>query len=253
MVTIELGGGTPLSFSDWQKDESMPSSWGETMAIDTKIVAFLWGAFGGALPTIAKLASTYVAAPTTPLPAVGLLLGVALWAVVGGGIALTNTSYETRQAIFAGIAAPAIIASLISGATNAPGAKVSLLDISAYAQQETGIAPNDSRTIVISPQVDGGLPRFTSIPVTAEVKTGDQSSVINLGDIKDLSAPTTFTLPANTSQVFVSGQPVKPGNTQTNIDLSVKTAPSNGGDLLWSLGGPRKFDIQSLQVAPAQQ
>lgn len=223
------------------------------MGADTKIVAFLWGAFGGALPTIAKLASTYVSAPATPLPAVGLLLGVALWAIVGGGVALTNTSYETRQSIFAGIAAPAIIASLISGATNTPGAKVSLLDISAYAQQETGNAAIDSRTIVISPQVYGGLPGSTSIPVTAEVKTGDQSSIINLGEIKDLSSSTTFTLPANTSQVYISGQPVKPSNMQTNIELSVKTTPSNGGDLLWALGGPRKFDIQSLQVAPAQQ
>ncbi|MEZ2329857.1 hypothetical protein AB6802_09045 [Mesorhizobium sp. RCC_202] len=223
------------------------------MDAGTKIIAFLWGAFGGALPTVAKLASTYVAAPTTPLPALGLLLGIALWAIVGGGIALTNTSYDTRQSIFAGIAAPAIIASLISGATNTPGKSASLLDISAYAQQDTGNAANDYRTIVISPRVDGGLPRDTSIPVTVEVKTGDKSSVVNLGDIKDLSAPTTFTLPSNTSQVFVSGQPVKTNDTQTNIDLNVKTIPSNGGDLLWALGAPRKFDVQSLQVAPAQQ
>ncbi|WP_296746674.1 hypothetical protein [Mesorhizobium sp.] len=221
------------------------------MGADTKSVAFLWGAFGGALPTIAKLASTYVAVPTTPLPAIGLLLGVVLWAVVGGGVALTNTNYETRQAIFAGIAAPAIIASLISGATNPPGAKVSLLDISAYAQQPTGTTDDGAQAIVISPQVQGGLPRTTSIPVTAEVKNGDQSKVIDLGDIKDLSTPTKFTLPANTMQVFISGQAVKPGSTQTNIDLSVRTAPSN--DLLWALGGPRKFEIQSLQVSPAKQ
>ncbi|TPN82011.1 hypothetical protein FJ987_17150 [Mesorhizobium sp. CU2] len=226
---------------------------GKAMDADNKIVAFAWGAFGGALPTIAKLASTYVAVPTTPLPALGLLLGVMLWAIVGGGVALTNTSYETRQAIFAGVAAPAILASLISGATSTPGTKVSFLDISAYAQQETGSTTTGSRAIVISPQVDGGLPRATSIPVTAEVKTGDQTKIIDLGEIKDLSSPTSFTLPPNTSQVFVSDEPVKTTDSLTNIDLSVKTAPSNGGDLLWALGGPRKFEIQSLQVAPAKQ
>ena len=84
------------------------------------IKMFAFGTLGGVLPSLAALAPTYVAAPTTPLPTIGLLFGLALWAIVGGVMALTNTAAEARHAIFAGIAAPAILANVIAGATSSP-------------------------------------------------------------------------------------------------------------------------------------
>jgi hypothetical protein len=80
---------------------------------------FAFGAFGGILPMLAILASTYCVNPETPLPALALYLALMTWAIVGGGVALTNTSLEKREAIFAGIAAPAIIMSLVFGALGA--------------------------------------------------------------------------------------------------------------------------------------
>jgi hypothetical protein len=88
-------------------------------ATESKQTVFAFGALGGVLPTLTLLASTYVTIPETPLPAPGLLLGLALYAIVGGVVALTNTSQEIRQAIFAGIAAPAILSSVLAGASEA--------------------------------------------------------------------------------------------------------------------------------------
>jgi hypothetical protein len=96
-----------------------------TEMTDSRSALFLFGAFGGIMPTLANLATTYVAIPATPMPAVGLLFGLALFAVIGGGVALTNTSREIRQAIFAGIAAPAIMTSIIAGST--PFARAALI------------------------------------------------------------------------------------------------------------------------------
>lgn len=216
-----------------------------------KWAAFLWGGFGGVLPTAAKLASTYVSAPGTPLPELGLILGVALWALVGGGVALSNTSYETRQAIFAGIAAPAILSSLVSGATSQPAQdrRAALFGISAYAQP-SDLEGVGGGTVIISPNVNGGLPRSVSLPVTAKVTTGDQTTTVRLGEIKDLSSPTAFTVPPGTSQVFVSDVPVATTGAVTNVDVSVTTAPSVGGDLWWALGAPRNFQIKQVDVAP---
>ncbi|MGH0256292.1 hypothetical protein NKY39_12095 [Sinorhizobium meliloti] len=222
------------------------------MESSAKWAAFFWGAFGGMLPTVAKLASTFVSTPGTPLPEVGLLLGVALWAIVGGGVALSNTSYETRQAIFAGIAAPAILANLVSGVTGqaAQDERATLFGISAYAQP-TDLDGGGGGAIIVSPIVKGGLPRSASLPVTAEVKSGDQTTTVKLGEIKDFSSPTAFSLPPGASQVFVSDVPVATTGTVTNVDVSVTTAPSIGGDLLWALGAPRNFQIKQVDVSPS--
>src|SRR5690606_14684458 len=137
-------------------------------------------------------------------PEIGLYVGLVLWAIIGGGVALTNTVYETRQAIFAGIAAPAIIASFVAGGapqgtnTNKDKSMASLLGIAAMAQEVAPqIGVQEAGALLVSPRVTGGLPRTSSIPITAEVKDASGNlKMIDLGVISDLSAPSAFALPA---------------------------------------------------------
>lgn len=220
------------------------------MPTTAKYSLFLWGAFGGVLPTIAKLASAYATIPATPLPELGLYFGLLLWAIVGGGVALTNTTAEVRGAIFAGIAAPAIIAGLVTGASDK---NVAMLDIAAFAQDAGWTVRGGANTLVVNPSVTGGLPWSADIPVTAEVKNqaGDLLTV-PVGTIKDWQAPTTFVIPEGAVNVYVAKKPVplefNAGGT-SEVDLAVKTAPSLGGDFLWVLGGQRKFRIEDLDLA----
>lgn len=224
------------------------------MTAKEKIAAFAWGGFGGVLPTLAKLASTYVVAPASPLPELGLMIGLLLWAVVGGGVALTSTSYETRQAIFAGIAAPAMITSLVSGTTQHQTAYSMPSLLSSALAQESDNFPSrlDDRAIIVSPKIQGGKPSSVSIPVTAEVKS-ESGSVqrVQIGEIKDLSAPSAFAVPPGATQVFIMDKSVDTGDALTSVDLSVRTSPSNAGDFLWALGGRRKFQIEELEVSGA--
>lgn len=89
------------------------------MTLAEKRTVFLFGAFGGILPTLANLAPQYITDWHTALPTLGFWFGLFIWAVVGGGMALTNATAETRQAIFAAVVAPALLTNITAGASEA--------------------------------------------------------------------------------------------------------------------------------------
>ena len=237
---------------------------------------FAFGMLGGVLPTCATLASTYVASPETPLPAIGLYFGVALWALIGGVVALMNTSPETRHAIFAGIAAPAILLNIVSGATDAGTRKKVQLpshaeltwgiladalvptaraeDVTKKPQLGEGSSPgfssgfsSDFSSVQISPTVNGGIPTNASIPVTAQFQTGGKIETVHLGEITDLNTTATFAVPVGWT-VYVSGKPVSLTGSVTKINLAVQTKTSGMNDFLWALGLPRNYTIQDVTI-----
>lgn len=75
------------------------------------------------LPTLSRLAATYVDNPYTPEPAYGIYLGLAIFFVIGAILAFAFGEKSLRQALIIGISAPALINSVASGlkdADNAP-------------------------------------------------------------------------------------------------------------------------------------
>ena len=222
-----------------------------TEMTDSRSALFLFGAFGGIMPTLANLATTYVAIPDTPMPAWGLVFGLALFALIGGGVALTNTSREVRQAIFAGIAAPAIMTSVIAGSTEGGGGRRKAEFISAaHAQTQPQTDSSSSvKMIYFSPSVTGGVNLAGEIPVTAQVQRAGKLENITLGEIRTLEASSAISVPAGIDQVFVMGNPVKVSGPVTQSWLSVTTKPTVLGDFWWSMGGQRKFAVQDLTVS----
>jgi hypothetical protein len=226
--------------------------------VSTKRALFAFGALGGVTPTVVNLASTYVSAPATPWPALGLVFGVLLWAFVGGVVALTNASLEVRQAIFAGIAAPAIILNIVAGATdpnNVHRRNVELFGSVAYAQDKStldNLPKTTDRAVIISPAVTGGVPTVVSLPVSAEVQKEGKVVVVPMGVVRDLNTASGFSVPEGALKIYLSGKPIEIIGTVTNVDLSVKTKPSWGGDFLWALGAQRNYSIQEIIVSPAK-
>ena len=224
------------------------------MSEGTKLAAFSFGAFGGVLPTLAHLASTYVSAPGTPMPELGMLLGLLLWALVGGGVALTNTVYEAKQAIFAGIAAPAILASVVAGvAEQKPRPQqATVFGIAAHAQEGAEMTPPDVKAsgwaVILSPDVSGGMPRRVQIPVAAQVQGQNGIETVEIGKITDLTGNTAFSVPEGTEVIYVGGKPVDATGTLTNVGVSVRTSPTSGGDFLWALGAQRSYAIRDFSI-----
>ncbi|MDC7789729.1 hypothetical protein PQJ75_19280 [Rhodoplanes sp. TEM] len=217
------------------------------------------GALGGVLPTTARLASTYVSLPDTPLPGFGLLLGLSLFALIGAAIAYGTGSTEVRQALVAGVAAPGIITNLVAGA-DAPRrsdvlpfqhfALVSIAQAQPAASPPGPSASGSIKSITIDPRVSGGVPSTTNIPVTAQIAGGPNSETrtVQIGSIRSLTGPTTLTAPPGTQNITIGGKTVPLNSPDNKIDLSVSTRPSFGSDFLWALGGQRSFSIE--QVVP---
>ena len=224
---------------------------------------FLYGALGGLLPTLSTLATTFVTVPETPLPAIGMLYGLVLMGVVGGGAAMTNSTLEIRQAVITGVAAPAILMSIVSGATDsrrksaqlfAPFTAMAELFIqTARAQEPPGFSKAGS-TLVINPTVKGAALSGADIPITAAVKNADGlSRTVQVGTIRSTENPIAFTLPAGTYEAFVAGQGIAITRPVTEANVIVTTRPTISGDFWWALGAPRKFEVQGVQLTSPQK
>ena len=181
-----------------------------TEVTDSRSALFLFGAFGGIMPTLANLATTFVTIPDTPMPAWGLLFGVVLFALIGGGVALTNTSRQVRQAIFGGIAAPAIMTSIIAGSTDGGGKRRSPIDfIGACSNAAEGRFSSSLKMIYFSPSVTGGVTLARDIPVTAQVQRAGKLESITLGEIRTLEASSAISVPAGIRSGVNHREPVK--------------------------------------------
>ena len=234
---------------------------------------FQYGALGGALPTLATLASTYVANPSEPFPALGLYFGLALWAIIGGAVALTNSTPEMRQAIFAGMAAPAILMNVISGATEAnmqrkivglwPQVTVALgvlgfgqiqpanaAEVTPSEISSSGIVTGKGTALMISAEVFGGRPVNVDIPVVAEVMKAGKTESISVGSIKGLWGTSAFSVPDGTMRLTVYGKEVPLVSPVTDVNITVNTSPTALSDFWWALGAPRTYAIDDVSVMP---
>jgi hypothetical protein len=224
--------------------------------------ALIAGAAGGIIPTTAKMASTYVTVPATPLPEIGLLLGLALFAVIGAAIAYGTAQTDIRQALIAGIAAPGIITNLVAGTDTQKHASLGEHDSriagiisiipAARAQDRspaTGLtATSGMKSITIDPRVQGGIPAQTKIPITAEISGGPNNEMhrVQIGTITSLTDSTKLTVPLNTTHVRIGDTQVSVPSNDNKIDLSVSTKSTIQSDFLWALGGQRSYAVDHI-------
>jgi hypothetical protein len=178
-------------------------------------------------------------------------------AFVGGIIALAAGRAEVKQAIFAGIAAPAIITNVVAGAAESQNnpkttALPSVISVAVAqeppAPQGAGSLMNGLRYITVSPHVNGGLPSTVDIPIAASNNAGGAQQWHFVGSIKSLSGTSKFVVPADTTSVQIGGTsiPLKAG--QSDLTVDVNTQPKF--DFLWAFGAPRSYEVKS--VAPKQ-
>lgn len=84
----------------------------------TALECLLVAGIGGTMPTLSKFGASLVADPNQVLPAVGFYIGLFIFFIIGSVMSYAFAERNLKQAFLAGIAAPAIIASTISGVTD---------------------------------------------------------------------------------------------------------------------------------------
>ena len=227
----------------------------------------LFGALGGMCPTIANLASSFSAQPEQPLPKIGALIALGLFAFLGSIIAMGFGAREVKAAIVAGIAAPGIVTNIVSGAqsaanttTFAPVVTGYLIGVSpAFAQSEdigTGrlVDPalyGGNRAIQIVPAFEGGTPDAVNLPVIADVAIDGTTTQVQVGTIFS-PAPQTIILPEGVTGLTVGDEMVLLTPADQSVSVQIDTAPTLTGDLLWALGGKRTYQIEQIQLTPQQ-
>lgn len=101
-------------------------------------------ALGGLLPTLCNVAASFGAHPDQPLPGAGTYVSLALYAIIGIIVSFALSPTDRKQAFAIGISAPAIVASLASGATKPPQVSQLNFSIAAYAQDSANSNGNMS-------------------------------------------------------------------------------------------------------------
>lgn len=246
------------------------------MTFFEKRTMFLYGAFGGILPTLANLAPMYITDWHSPLPTIGFFFGLAIFALIGGGVALTNSLPDFRQAIFAGLAAPAIITNLAAGASEANmrrkttelfphqvtvalglvGSSLFMTPASAQTPlvlRGAAAAGASGAVAVFHPSVVGpGAPNTFGVKVTAQVSKDGKVTEVPMGEITNLQSDSAFLLPPGTNAIIVDGKTFPVENPVTEVAIDVKTRASKTKDFFWALGAPRDFKIQDVRVSKSK-
>lgn len=200
----------------------------------------------------------------------GVYIGLILFGILGAIIAFGFGSKEVKAAIVAGIAAPAIVTNVISGVQDSrldanvvaeETAIVTFLATEAHAQTTshgTTAEAEPSRSITITPVITSGSANVRApleyyyIPEGGRVNNGADGAQPVDGTIT-INGAQTITIPNDAASLVIGGQviPVEDLDTSGNaVKLQIQTRPTVGGDLIWALGGSRKYAVTGVQVVP---
>lgn len=225
---------------------------------------FLWGAVGGVLPTLGKIAGTYGANFDAPPPNVlGVAIALTLYAAIGSIVSRAIANPDMKQSLFAGIAAPAIVVSVLAGASDSRSLRT--------GQQTSGFslftpalaAPADRRgeppmrAITMETKIIGSYPLTGGIAVN--VDNGRRPLQVFYVDVSTIqrSESDTFTIPAGETRMrFRSLNGVTAYidvAREQAITMEVKPKTSVKGDLLWALGSVRQLEIGEIVVTPVPE
>lgn len=228
----------------------------------------LWGAVGGILPTLSKIAGTFGANFDAPPPKfLGVCIALALYGVIGAIVSRAMANPDMKQSLFAGIAAPAIVVGIIAGVTDSNSArtlesstartleKKSSLQFIGSAQAEAGPATPEPQILGLLISIKGEVTINDTIKVSALVaSTTVAIKSIRLPKDLDVAAGELgFEVPKNASAVIFTSSTGIQARTPVNADhefitLSISPRTSVKEDFVWALGGKRVFEVGRMSA-----
>jgi hypothetical protein len=242
---------------------------------------FVWGGIGGALPILARVVGGLSANFDLPnFSIVGVALAIILCTIIGAVVARAFNEKTLKQSLFAGIAAPAMVMSIYSGA--ATGKSTTVSDSATIQQQFIPPAKSDKGTFLISrafAQEDSTknkpivAPAFVgnsnavaktvalkamvvgSARVNGHVKILDDrgrevGSFYTTGEIVEfnLNLPVYSEGLTFQSESGVKQHVILPDSDKVDLWVTIAPRKSVASDFLWALGGERTLPVGSLTV-----
>jgi hypothetical protein len=233
---------------------------------------------GGIIPTLSRMASTYVSDPGTPLPEVGMFFGLLLFFVIGAVLAYAFSETNIRQAFILGVCAPGIITNIVAGVNEAESSgQVAYLDTlplvsAAYAQTRhptpftpvVRAAPAAAltaspveRKIIVNSDLSGASAwdkKNIMISVTAIARDGKRR---NIAGFPAYQQNIEVVVPRDTSMIEIraagiASQVELPDRPFEQAVVSSTIHVEGKRDFLWALGAKRKPKVVSIDSAVEQ-
>ena len=224
----------------------------------------MYGALGGACPTLLKIGASLSAG--APLPELNALLGVGVLMVVGGILAMGFGRTDVKEAIVTGIVAPALITNLVAGYETAqhpdrPGQQsvertneTNLWSFgvqTAFAQVpsppvESTEEDTAQRQITVHALVEGGTPRDPEVGVFAMSGSEEKS----IGTISLQESTHVFSIDSTIDVIRIGETEFELGESD-DLDVTVRTEPKF--DWLWILGARLRYDVESIGITHVRQ
>jgi hypothetical protein len=183
--------------------------------------------------------------------------------MIGSVVARAIGNSEVKQALFAEIAAPAIVVSGLAGATDSksianlqtqsgqqpvPGRTNLEFISSAWAQQSTAAPPVNLLCYTLILETEGSIPINGAITVWAAIPgESSERNVFSISgqlntQVYGFDVPREATqLRLDTPQHLPITVPVSP--TENLISLVLRPRTSAVNDFVWALGGTREFNV----------
>jgi hypothetical protein len=224
---------------------------------------------GGMMPTLCSVGSHYAVQPNAPWPQPGLLIAAVVFAIVGLAAAHGLSPTDRRQAFALGISAPAIIASIISGANKSQVVSYFELTSPAYAQstnQNTINTPTEnpsvlfagtpnlgknSRVVVLgySPGTAGQI--NSTIDVSGTTSNGQNIPIgsfwANSANSKIIVGPSDLnSITLKSSNGVQKNIPLDAGTKEITVTPALESTFT--GDMLWGFGANRKLALSNFHV-----
>ncbi len=231
------------------------------------LAACSMAAIGGMLPTLSRIAGSYVTNPASPLPQLGLLVGLAIFALIGIVLCIAFRQTDLKQALIVGISAPGIVTNIVGGISDGqlpqPGEAVAnvseegiefesslipnlILTTPALAQ-DTGTLKTGSREAIIQ-YSQRGLATSEAVKVYAKTRNPRVTPYLGI-----LGRASTVTLPEDTTALLFRSSTLDktvdvPDEGSFVLQISTTSRATAGKDFLWALGQRRSGSIVELDV-----
>ena len=219
---------------------------------------FLFGALGGSCPTLAKLASTYSTNPTTDMPNFGIFIGLGLFALLGGIVAVGFGASDLKGSLVSGIAAPGLITNIVAGANPSIPDDELIAQLttpfffsSAYAQNaDTNVVVTNERLLTIMSSTKGDAPENLQLEYGFTDQDGNELPIG--GTFPSKASRFDVIVPDNAEFILINGILHQLPKDSDQLSLEIDAAPTIVGDLFWAFGAQRQFEVKDIILTPIQ-
>jgi hypothetical protein len=234
---------------------------------------FGWGAVGGLMPTLGKIAGAIGANFEVPVFSFwGVVAAMVIYALIGCVMARAMGEVEMKQALIAGIAAPAILTNVFNGATEGKIKLTDLFFLGHAMAQTPSSAPNTGnkvasdaawqpyRTVTFDPNVPGASGAMKK-PITVRILVPDKEGNAQewySGQLNSSTTNTTIAVPKSQAHIIFDGRvnlvvPASPDNVTVDVDITSKSSFADG--FWWALGGQpaNRVEVKASIASPHGQ